>query len=179
MLLNSALSLLKESDILTKVRFPHVIPVVASTLPSYVDFLVSFLVLVLYLVISGFSPSWTILLAPLVAGLVPLSVLAFSLFLAPLIALFRDFREIANFILQFLLFLTPVYYPFSKVPDVLKPILALNPVLWTIELFRWSVLGRLMTEPLWLGLSFASCAVLCGVSIWFFRFLDRAIIDFI
>jgi lipopolysaccharide transport system permease protein len=175
----SAQSLLKESDILTKVHVPHFIPVLASTLSSYVDFLVSFAVLVAYLLLSGFAPAWTILLSPFVAALTPAAVLAFSLFLAPLIGLFRDFREIGNIILQFLLFLSPVYYPFSKVPEYVQPLLALNPALWIIELFRASVLGTLTTDPFWLGLSFASCLVCCVTGILFFRVLDRVMIDFL
>jgi lipopolysaccharide transport system permease protein len=178
-LLNSAMSLLKEGEIITKVHFPHFIPIFASILPAYVDFVVSFSVLVVYLFISGFIPGWTILLAPFIACLVPLPVLSFSLFLAPLIGLFRDFREIANIITQFLVFLTPIYYPFSKVPDVVQPILALNPILWVIEIFRWSVLGHWTAAPCWIAVSFASCVALIAVGLFFFRSLDRAIVDFI
>lgn len=178
-LLNSAMSLLKEGDIITKVHFPHFIPVFASILPAYVDFLVSFAVLIVYLFISGFVPGWTIFLAPVVACLVLLPVLAFSLFLAPLIGLFRDFREIATIITQFLVFLTPIYYPFSKVPALAQPVLALNPVLWVVEIFRWSVLGQFTADPLWILTSFASCVALIAAGLFVFRSLDRAIVDFI
>lgn len=176
---NSSLSLMKESEILTKVYVPHFVPVFSATLSSYVDFLVSFAVLLAYLAVSGHAPAWTIVVAPLIAVLTPISVLSYSLFLAPLVGLFRDFREIGNIILQFLLFLTPVYYPFDKVPALAQPFLSLNPALWLIEVFRAAVVGHFTTDPLWIAISFASSLVCCLFGLLFFRLLDRVMIDFL
>lgn len=176
---NSAMSLLKESDTISKIQIPHFIPLLSGTLSTYVDFLVGFAVLVLYLFVSDFSPSWTIVFAPFIALATPITVLAYSLFLAPLTGLFRDFRELTNLILQFLLFLTPVYYPFDKVPALLQPVLALNPALWMIELFRASVLGQMTCSPSWLWISLGSTLVCCAIGIRFFRALDRVLIDFL
>ena len=176
---NSAMALLKESDTISKVHVPHFIPVLAGTFSTYVDFMVSFIVLVVYLLVSGFTPGWTIVLAPFIALATPLTVLAYSLFLAPLTGLFRDFRELTNLILQFLLFLTPVYYPFDKVPALFQPVLALNPALWVIELFRASVLGQMTCDPFWIWVSLGSTLVSCVIGIRFFRALDRVLIDFL
>ncbi len=171
--------ILNERGLIVKVYFPRVILIVSSILSYTIDFLIGFTVLVVVLTASGYPPSWTFVLTPLVIVPGVLAILSFSLILGPLSAVIRDFRYISGFLIQFLVFATPVFFPFNLVPENLQFIFALNPFLHVIEIYRWLVLGEMTCEPVHLLVSLGAEVFLLFVGVKVFRLIDRRIVDYI
>jgi lipopolysaccharide transport system permease protein len=141
-----------------------------------VDFTVGFVLLVPLMPVLGVPLRPTLLLALPIAALAPLSAVAIGLWTSALNIYFRDVRYALPFFIQLFIFLTPVFYPPSLVPERYRPFLALNPMAAVVEGFRAAVLG----QPLPLErLAFAAALVLAiglGGFVWFRR-MERSFAD--
>jgi lipopolysaccharide transport system permease protein len=134
-------SLINNASIITKVYFPRVVIPVSAVVPPLCDFLVGFVLLIPLLPVFGVELRASLLLALPIALLAPLCSIAIALWLSALNVQFRDMRYALPFFIQLLIFLTPVFYPPSLVPERWRPLLALNPMAAIIEAFRAAVLG--------------------------------------
>jgi lipopolysaccharide transport system permease protein len=143
-------SLINNQRLINKVYFPRLVVPLAAVLAGLVDFLIAFAVLVGMMLFYGYFPKVNILALPLFVILAILTALAVGLWLSALNVIYRDIRYVIPFLTQFWLFLTPIAYPSSIVPDWLKPLYALNPMVGVVEGFRWALLGSEIT----LGASF-------------------------
>ncbi len=177
---NTSNSLVTNANMLSKVYFPRLIVPVSAVIVSFVDFLISFAILALVMVWFQFVPSWRIVFLPLFTLLAFSAAIGIGLWMATLNVEYRDFRYIVPFIIQFGVFVTPVGYNASKVPDSLYWLYVLNPMVGVIEGFRWSIIGG--DSPInWTSIAISAgiCVVLIITSIKFFRRMERTFADVI
>ncbi len=173
------MSLVANANVLTKIYFPRIIIPAAGGLSGLVDFFVSSVLLGGFIAYYQVPLGWNLLLWPLLV--VPLALLAFGVgtFLAALNIKYRDVRYAIPFGVQLLLFATPIIYPMSFVPREYQWLLALNPLSWLIEGFRYAVVP---THPLDLGamsLSLGVTTILVVVGVTYFRRTEKAFADIV
>lgn len=174
----AANSLVTNSNLIGKVYFPRLIVPTASSIVALVDFAVTFVLLLGLMVLLGFLPSWQILLLPLFILLAVLAALGPALILASLNVRYRDFRFIVPFIVQFGMYVSPVGFASSVVPDNLRLIYSMNPVVGVIDGFRWCLLGG-EAEIYWPGfaLSLLVVAFFLWLGIRTFRATEKTFAD--
>jgi lipopolysaccharide transport system permease protein len=139
---DSGNSLVANSSLISKIYFPRFIIGVSSVITSFVDFLISALLMVGLMFWYRFVPPVSCLLLPLFTLLAFSASVGTGLWIAALMVKYRDFRFIVPFIVQFGLYLSPVGFQSSIVPDRFRLLYSLNPMVGIIEGFRWSLLGR-------------------------------------
>jgi lipopolysaccharide transport system permease protein len=136
-------SLISNQRLISKVYFPRLTVPLAAVLAGLVDFAIAFVVLLGMMVFYGIAPTARILILPFFILLALLTALAVGLWLSALNVIYRDVRYVIPFLTQFWLFLTPIAYPSSLVPEWLRPFYALNPMVGVVEGFRWAMLDTL------------------------------------
>jgi len=137
----STISLLDNTNLLTKVYFPRLIIPIASLGRGAVDFIISFILLVILMVIYGFAPLRTIILFPIFIIMGLSITLGIGLFFSALSTKYHDLKYAIPFLIQMWFWLTPVAYGLENIPEKFKFIFFLNPMTWVIQGFRWSLLG--------------------------------------
>lgn len=137
----AATSLVNSTNLFTKVYFPRVFIPLASIVTAGFDALVSSLVLVALMLYFRVPPSANMLFLPLVLAIAVGFTIGTSAFLSAFAIRYRDVRYIIPFMIQMLLFLCPVAYPGSIVPEKWRLLWAINPMVAAVEGFRWSILG--------------------------------------
>lgn len=182
----SANSLIANSNLLTKVYFPRLIVPASTIIVCLIDFLISFAILVVLMVAYRFMPDVRILLLPLFLLLALVTALGSGLLVAALNVKYRDFRYVIPFIVQFGLYVSPVafssadIYGSDRIPQVLKFIYALNPMVGVIDGFRWCILGGETALHLpGFVLSIAISLLLLVIGIRYFRKTERGFADVI
>ena len=134
-------SLIGNTNLITKVYFPRLIIPASSIITSFVDFLISFLILVFLMFYFSFFPNWEIIFLLGFLFLAFITALGTGLFITALNVKYRDFRYIVPFIVQLGLYISPVGYSSNVVPDTYRLIYSLNPMVGVIDGFRWTILG--------------------------------------
>ena len=134
-------SLLANSNMLTKIYFPRLIIPVSTVIVNFVDFLISFIILIGLMIWYHFVPSWTIFFLPLFLGLAFLTAMGAGLYVAALNVKYRDFKYIVPFVVQFGLYISPVGFSSNVVPEKWKLLYSANPMVGVIDGFRWCILG--------------------------------------
>jgi lipopolysaccharide transport system permease protein len=146
----AANSLADNMALISKVYFQRLLLPVAGVMRECFDSAVVFVILVCTAWVFGYPPTAKLLLAPVVLAYTELVALTAGLWLACIMVPFRDIRPALGLVLQAGMYATPVLYPPSLVPQALLPYYQLNPMYWTVESFRWLLLG----QPLNLTASF-------------------------
>jgi lipopolysaccharide transport system permease protein len=141
-LAESTQSLVGSQQLVTKVYFPRLIAPLASVLGSAVDFAIGLGVLGLMFVYYGIVPSVNVLLIPVFAAFAMTTAFAVGLWGAALNVQYRDVRYVLPFLTQIWLLGTPIAYPSSIVPEVWRPLYALNPMVGVVDGFRWALMGH-------------------------------------
>jgi len=182
----SANSLVANSNLLTKVYFPRLIVPASTVIVCLIDFLISFVILIGLYVFYSYVPDWRILLFPFFLLLATITAMGFGLFIAALNVKYRDFRYVIPFIVQFGLYISPVgfssnvVYANEHIPQILKYLYALNPMVGVIDGFRWSMFGGSVSLHIPEFLSSIAVSVLfLFVGIWYFRKMERTFADVI
>lgn len=139
---NASQSLVNNANIIQKIYFPKIILLVSSIIVSLIDFLFAGLIFLGIIAYFGFLPHILgLIILPLSLIVTIFASLGLGLFLSAFNVKYRDVRYILPFFLQLLIFITPVIYPTSIVPQGYRWILSLNPMTGAIEVFRNSFLG--------------------------------------
>lgn len=176
----SSNSLIAESRLISKVYFPRLIVPTSSVIVSAVDFLISLVLLGFLMLGYGFAPSINILFMPFFFVLATLSALGVGFWLSALNVKYRDFRYIVPFLVQFGMYISPVGFSSSVVPDRWRLLYSLNPMVGVIDGFRWCVQGT--QDSIYLP-GFAISVVVSVFLFWtgvkFFRRTERFFADFI
>ena len=161
-------SLVTDQRLITRVYFPRLLVPTASSLAALVDFVISMIVLFLLMFFYGYVPGISVVWLPLFAMLMVITALGIGFWLSALNLEYRDVMYTIPFLNQFLMFLAPVVYPISIVPEKWRLLYGLNPMVGVIEGFRWALLGSGEGPSLMILVS-CSIAVLLFVSgiIWF------------
>ena len=178
------MSLIGNANLISKVYFPRLIVPAGAVITSMVDFLISFLILMVMMAWYRFIPRWEFLTLPLWTLLAFLVALGPGLYITALNVKYRDFRYVIPFIVQFGLYVSPVGYSSAEACKKLhlsRALYSLNPVVGVIDGFRWAVAGG-KAEPLYwpgLGMSLAVCAAFLWLGVWYFRKMERTFADVI
>lgn len=163
-------SLVENENIVKKVYFPRLILPLSAIVTSFIDFLISFVMLLIFTFVLGFIPSPMFILILLIGILIVfISAGGLGLFLSAFNVKYRDVRYILPFFIQTMLFLTPVIYPTSIVSNTNKYIMALNPMTGIIEAVRTTVAGSMSVDWLLLGVSAFSAVVFLVIGLIYFR----------
>jgi lipopolysaccharide transport system permease protein len=140
-------SLITNSNLLTKVYFPRLIVPVSTVIVCLIDFLISLAILIVIMIFCRFTPDIKILMLPLFLLLALVISMGTGLYIAALNVKYRDFRYIIPFVVQFGLYVSPVsfnseaIYNSTRIPEFVKFIYSLNPMVGVIDGFRWCILG--------------------------------------
>ncbi len=177
---DSSNSLIANSGMLTKVYFPRLIIPTSAVLVAIVDFAISLLILAGLMIWYQFVPGWQILLLPLFLLPALMLSLGAGFFVSALNVRFRDFRYVVPFIVQFGLYVSPVGFSSTVVPEKFRLLYFLNPMTGVIDGFRWSILGG--NTPLYKEgflLSVLVSLILFVYGLFYFRKMERSFADVI
>lgn len=179
-LTESSSSLVNNAAMISKVYFPRLAIPTSAVAVAFVDFLISFVVLLVLMLGYQFWPTWRMLTLPLFTLLALILALGGGLWMAALNVKYRDFRYIVPFLVQFGMYLSPVGFSSEIVPDNLRFLYSLNPMVGVIDGFRWAILGGDLTL-LWSGflISVAMTFVLFISGLRYFRRTERTFADVI
>lgn len=173
-------SLIGNANLISKVYFPRLIVPASAVIVSIVDFFMAGMILLGLMAWYSFVPSWRILTLPIFILLALLTSMGAGLWLAALSVKYRDFRTVVPFMIQFGLYISPVGFSSSIVPEWWRWLYSLNPMVSVIDGFRWAILGN-TTElylPGFLLSSLLAVLVFLG-GIRFFRNYERTFADVI
>src|SRR5258708_2489343 len=179
MLQGASDSLVRNSDLITKVYFPRLFLPVGAAASYLVDFFISLVVLNVLMLFLHVPLSGNIVWLPFLICLAVVTALSVGIWLSALNVRFRDVRHAVPFLIQVWLFMTPVVYPTSLIPDKWRAIYALNPMVGVVEGIRWALLGKGSPPGLLVAVSAgAAVIILCG-GVVFFRKVERRFADII
>lgn len=166
----SSQSLVAGSNLIKKVYFPRLAIPIATIFSGLVDFLVSFVVLLVMMVFYGTVPTANIIWLPFLVLLALATCLGVGLWLSALNVHFRDVRYVVPFLVQFWLFSTPIAYPSTLLPEPWRTVYGLNPMVGVVEGFRWSLLGTdTAPGPIIAASSVAALILLVSGALYFRR----------
>lgn len=174
---NSSNSLVGSANLLSKVYFPRLAIPIASVMPALVDFAVAFVVLLGMMLFYGIAPTLNIVWLPLLLLLALVTALGVGLWLSALNVEYRDIRYTIPFITQFWMFVSPVAYPSSMVPEQWRWLYALNPMVGVIEGFRWALLGTDTAPGLMVIVSSVAALALLVSGAFYFRRMEKTFAD--
>jgi lipopolysaccharide transport system permease protein len=176
-LTSSGTSLVANQQLITKVYFPRLIIPFSAVLSGLVDFCISFVFLFALMLYYGTFPTMFVFTVPLLALFAMAAALAVGLWLSALNVQYRDVRHIIPFLTQVWLFVTPIAYPSTLVPQKWRPLYGLNPMAGIVDGFRWALLGT--TEISWalvIASLLATLALFTGGLIYF-RHMEKSFAD--
>lgn len=176
-------SMLTNRSMITKIYFPRLIIPLSSVLGGVLDFLISFTVLLGMMLYWDVTPTFSLLILPLIILLALVTALGVGLWLSALNVLYRDVGYVLPVLTQLMLFISPVGYSSSSVSQRWQFIYALNPMVGVIESFRWAVLGTVPSEGLSLWITVAISATvavfLLITGLFYFRRMERSFADMV
>jgi lipopolysaccharide transport system permease protein len=173
-------SLITNSNLISKVYFPRLVVPASAVIVSFVDFLISGMILLGLMAWYNFVPSWRILTLPLFILIAFAAAMGGGLWLAALNVQYRDFRYVVPFIVQFGLYISPVGFSSQIVPDQWRLLYSLNPMVGVIDGFRWAILGReSQLHVTGFLLSLGLVVLLFSSGVWYFRKMERTFADVI
>jgi lipopolysaccharide transport system permease protein len=179
-LLEASNSLVSNANLISKVYFPRLIVPTATVVVAVVDFLISFAFLVAMMLWYQFLPGWQILLLPVFVGVAFLASLGPGLWITSLNVKYRDFRYVIPFLVQFGLYISPVGFSSSVIPDKWRLLYSLNPMVGVIDSFRWCILGgESAFDPRSFGISMAVTAFFLWLGVRQFRKMEKSFADII
>jgi lipopolysaccharide transport system permease protein len=170
-------SLISNQSLITKVYFPRIVIPISATLGGLLDFVIAFVVLLIMMAVYGITPTSAIWTLPFFVLLAILTALGAGLWLSALNVEYRDVRYTIPFLAQFWMFLTPIAYPSSMVPEQWRTLYAINPMVGVVEGFRWALLGKgAPPGPVFIASMIASVALLVS-GMYYFRRMERTFAD--
>ena len=172
-------SLVSNAGMISKVYFPRLVVPVSSVITSFVDFLISSVLMTLMMVYYGYVPGITIAMLPVFVLLAFATAFGSGLWVSALMVRYRDFRYIVPFVVQFGLYVSPVGFSSNVVPEEWRWLYSINPMVGVIDGFRWAILGE--QNIYWPGFLISVVGVILIIisGIWYFRRTERTFADVI
>jgi len=176
-LVDGANSLVSNASMLSKVYFPRMLMPLASVVAKLVDFAIAMVILSGVMIVYGVVPTWGVLTLPLLVILMMLTAAGLGMLLTALAVQYRDVKHAMNFVVQLLMYASPVVYPTSLIPDRYQLLYAHNPMVGVIEGFRAALLGS-RAMP-WDLLLVGACSALgfAVTGLFYFRRKERIFAD--
>jgi lipopolysaccharide transport system permease protein len=176
---SSSESLIASEKLITKVYFPRLVIPLAAVLPAVLDFSIAFVVLLGMMAFYGVAPTVNVVWLSLYLPLAVATALGVGLWLSAWNVQYRDFRYVIPFLTQFWLFASPVAYPSSIVPERLRALYGINPMVGVIEGFRWALLGSGTAPGLTTAVSALTALGLLVSGAFVFRRMEKSFADVI
>jgi len=176
----SSNSLINSASLIGKIYFPRLIIPAATQVTAFIDFLISFFILIGLMIYYQFTPGWQILWLPLFIILALLASLGPGLWITALNVKYRDFRYIIPFVIQFGLYISPVGFSSKVVPEQWRMLYSLNPMVGVIDGFRWCILG--VNSPIYVPgfmISLAITLLFLWLGVSRFRKMEKTFADLI
>ncbi len=180
------IALTNNVNLITKVNFPRILLPVGTVAPNLIDLGLNLVALMVLMGLYGFAPSWRLLLVPVPLLLVALNALGLGLWFSAGCVRYRDFRQLAPFVLQMLFMFSPVGFSSTLMRERFSGLWLwlyyANPLAAAIDLFRWCThpAGHVPAQHLdQLLLSLGAGLVLLGSGVLFFRRSERSFADVI
>jgi lipopolysaccharide transport system permease protein len=173
-------SLIANANMISKVYFPRMVIPASAVIVSFIDFLISFVILLGLMAWYGYLPDWRILTLPLFVLIAFAAAMGAGLWVAALNVKYRDFRYVIPFVVQIGLYVSPVGFSSSIVPEQWRLLYSLNPMVGVIDGFRWAIMRG--DAPLyWPGLllSLMLVVVIFITGIFYFRKTEKSFADVI
>lgn len=179
-LTEASASLVGNANLISKIYFPRLIIPASSVITSFVDFLLSTVILAGLMLWYQFVPTWRVLALPFFAAIALAASMGAGLWLTALNVKYRDFRYVIPFVVQVGMYLSPVGFSSSIVPERWRLLYSLNPMVGVIDGFRWAILGgesQLYLPGFLLSLVIVGVLLVCGTM--YFRRTERKFADII
>lgn len=174
----SGQSLIGSSNLVSKVYFPRLIIPLSSVGAGLIDLLISTGILLLLMLWYGVGWTWHLLAVPLLLAAVVFAALGVGTLLSALTVSYRDFTHLTPFLVQIWMYVTPVIFPVTLVPERWQWLLYLNPMTGLVEGFRSAFLGKPF-DPAGLGISCVITIALLIVGVLYFEKVERRFADVI
>lgn len=171
-------SVINAQQMVQKIYFPRLMLPLSKALTALVDLGVSLLLVGVLLLYYGFVPDGNIVFLPLFVLLAIVSGLAGGIWISALTIRFRDFQYVVPMLLRVGMYLTPIAYPSSAVPEKYQLLYYLNPIAGIVEGMRWAVLGGTALHP-YSYISFAVMGLLFLLGLLYFNKVERVVADII
>ena len=169
-------SLVASANLVTKVYFPRVIIPLATIVTATVDFALAFVLLIILMLVFHAPFHASMVLAIPVAAVAALCAVSLGLWTSALNLQFRDVRYALPFFIQLMVYLTPVFYSQSMIPERYRPLLALNPMAAVVDSFRAAMFGTPIPLARLATSAALALAVALGGFVWFRR-MERTFAD--
>jgi lipopolysaccharide transport system permease protein len=169
-------SLVGNANLITKVYFPRMIVPASSVITSLVDLAISFVILVAMFIFYQFLPPIQIIAIPLLILFAFIAAFGIGLYATALNVKYRDFRYIIPFVIQFGLYITPVGFSSTVIPEKWRLLYYVNPMAGVIDGFRWCLLGECLFLPGFLVSLFVSFLFL-WFGVKYFRQTEKSFAD--
>jgi lipopolysaccharide transport system permease protein len=170
-------SLVGSANLITKVYFPRLIVPASAIISGIIDFAIAFVFLLGIMLWFHIVPSWHAIALPIFLLLALMTALAVGLWLSALNVRYRDVGHAIPFLIQIWMFLSPVAYPVSLVPEKWRLLYSLNPMAGVIEGFRWALLGKESPDFKLIAVSTAVVVVLLLGGLVYFKRIERTFAD--
>ena len=170
-------SLVSDANLISKVYFPRMILPFAAVVALLVDFGIAFIILLGMMLFYGIVPGIAMLALPLLFLLAVVTALGIGLWLSALNVKYRDIGYIIPFLVQFWLFVTPVAYPSTIIPERWRYFYSLNPMVGVVEGFRWALLGQQSVRGVFILLSTVVVLALFISGLFYFRRMEYEFAD--
>jgi lipopolysaccharide transport system permease protein len=176
-------SLVGNANLISKIYFPRMILPASAVVVAFVDFAISMIILAGLMAWYGMVPTWRLCALPLFTLLAFLSAMGPGLLFTALNVKYRDFRYIIPFVVQFGLYVSPVFYSTTAIQerfgDTGRTLVALNPIVGVIDGFRWAICGT--TEIHWQSfvVSTGLSVAMLVIGVWYFRKTEKTFADVI
>ena len=177
----ASMSIVGNHGLISKVYFPRLIIPLAPVLAALVDFAIALIVLFAMLLWYHIVPSFAVVLVPLFVLLAIASALGAALLLAAVNTVYRDVQHVVPFLVQLLMYVTPVLYSANSVlkgqPEWVKILYFLNPMTGVVEGFRWTLLGAPAPSAGILACSVVAVFALLVGSMYYFKRFEKRFAD--
>ena len=176
----SSNSLISNANLISKVYFPRLVVPISAVVVSFVDFMISGIILLGLMAWFNFVPSWRIITLPVFVVIAFIASIGAGLWLCSLNVKYRDFRYVVPFIVQFGLYISPVGFSSGIVPEKWRLLYSINPMVGVIDGFRWAILGG--ESQIYLpgfALSMGLVGVIFVTGVRYFRRMERTFADVI
>ena len=172
-------SLVTNRNLVGKVYFPRIILPTAAVLAGSLDFVIASILVLGMMVYYGFPFSWTVLLWLPLAIMTILLATGVGMSLSALNVRYRDVKYTIPFIMQMWLFITPIIYPSSAIPEKYRFLIGLNPMSGVIEAFRNSIIGKNPVDWSLLGISVLLIVFIVSIGVYYFKKTEQYFADII
>ena len=174
-------SIVSNQNLITKIYFPRLIIPLAPVIAALVDFGVAFLVLVTLMIWYGIMPGPQVVFLPVLVLFAVLSALAFSVWLAAVNAIYRDVQYVVPFLVQFMMYVSPILYTADSVlkgrAAWVQFVYGLNPMAGVAEGFRWALLGTPAPSAVVMASSVAAVTLMLVGGLFYFKRMERSFAD--